>query len=216
MSPTPHPSDTYVTPSASISVATDGTVVVDADWLRALELRVHTLETALEEQSAALVDARAQLDDSRRRGGDLDRVRLVVEALQQRVSGDPEKESVLNRMEAALARLSPSPGLHRPALPTPVADTRAASAAPPPLTVALPEAIAPAPVAAPHPPPLGDLPTPPPAPAATPEPEAAQPGPVEPVPVEPVPEDAVLPVPAPPVPVASAARRRRWRLGGTA
>lgn len=211
MSPTSHPSDTYSTQPPSIPVATDETVVVDSGWLRALELRAHTLETALEEQSAALAEARAQLHDSRLRGGDLERVRLVVEALRERISGDPEKESVLNRMEAALARLSASPGLHRPALPTPVAGTRAASAAPPPLPAALPEVVAPAPLA--DQPLLVDLQTPPLPSPVTPEPEAAPPRTVE-----PVPEEAVLPVPAPPVPVPvpTAGHRRRWRLRGTA
>lgn len=186
-----------------IPVATDDSVVVDSVWLRSLRLRVHTLETALEEQDALLAEARAQLHERDLAGGDLERVRLIVEALRQRVSGDQEKESVLNRMEAALARLSASPRLHRPALPPPVAGTRTASAAPPPRVG--PGASPPAPAAAPHPPPRVDVATP----AATPDPEAAPPRAVE-----PVPEEAVLPVPAPPVP--STAHRRRWRRRGVA
>lgn len=195
------PSHTSSTHAPVVPVATDDSVVVDSVWLRSLRLRVQTLETALEEQDASLAEARAQLHERNLGGGDLERVRLIVEALRQRVSGDDENESVLNRMEAALARLSASPRLHRPALPTPVAGTRAASAAPPPGVG--PGASPPAPPAAPHPAPLVDFPTP----AATPDSEAAPPRTVE-----PVPEEAVLPVPAPPVP--STAHGRRWRRRG--
>ena len=214
MSPTGRPSHTTSTQPPSAPVVTDDSVSVTVDSVRLqeLRLRVHTLETALEEQEASLADAQAQLYEGRLRSGDLERVRLILEALRQRVSGDPEKESVLNRMEAALARLSASPRMHRPALPTRVAGTRAVSVAPP-LPASLPEFTPPAPLATPHPSPLVDLPAPPPAPApaeaATPDSEADPPRTVE-----PVPEEAVLPVPAPSVPAT--ARGRRWRRTGSA
>lgn len=206
---TRRPSHIPSTQAPSTPIATDGSVVVDSAWLESLRLRVHTLETTLQEHTASLADARAQLPDSSLGGGDLERARLVVEALRQRVSGDEEKESVLNRVEAALGRLSTSPRLHRPALPTPVAGSRAASAAqpppppPPPPPGVAPGAIPPAPPTAPHPAPLVDVPPP----AAAPHSEAAPPRTVE-----PVPEEAVLPVPAPPVP--STPHGRRWRRRG--
>jgi hypothetical protein len=237
--------------AASTSVAdtrdideTEATVEAnDADasepaWLRALRSRVHLLEVTLEDQHAALARTQAQLEESIRREGDLTRVLLTVKALRERVNGNPESQSLLDRVEAAVSRLAPSPGLQRPTLPTPPQPTPAAAREPSeylPLPPHLPTAplpgveaalVTPSPLTTPDtaqaPQPEAVIPdvvadAPPAAasttaaePHATPDSTTA----VAPPTMPPAPDARVLPIPA--LPIQPVPRARRWRRGGAA
>jgi hypothetical protein len=103
---------------ANATVAVD---ILEHPRVRALQLHVRTLETALEEQSARL--AQAQRDIGRQRERDMDRVLVTLGALRNRISGDPRSESVFNRLEAAVVRLAPARAPDRPALPAPLTAT---------------------------------------------------------------------------------------------
>jgi hypothetical protein len=207
--------------------------------LRALRSRVSILEVTLEDQDAALARTQAQLAESIRRESDLTRVRLTLQALRERLNGNPQSQSLLDRVEAAVSRLAPSPGLQRPTLPTAPQPTPAADREPSecsPLRAHLPAAPAPgveaalvtlSPIAAPD---TAQAPQPeavvpevvadaPPVPAST---TAAESPPVTPDPTEavappslpPASDARVLPVPA--LPIQPVPRARRWRRGGAA
>jgi hypothetical protein len=173
--------------------ATESADDVEPMWVRALHLHVRTLETTLVEQSASLAEARAQLDASSRGGGDMERVLLTVDALREQMKENPESVSVLNRVEAAVTRLSSRSALGRPALPARVPGARVAllPSTPPPVP---PAAVTVAPAA--------EEVIPVPVPAAAPRAEA------------PTSDERVLPVPAPPAQDGS--RGSRWRRRGTA
>jgi hypothetical protein len=236
------PPDQQVTPAAPSSVGrsrdirqtqaasqADDPVVAEPAWLQALRSRVHTLESTIEEQELTPTRTQAQLDETDSREGDLARVGLTLKALRERVSGQPESEAILDRVEAALSRLNASPGLHRPTLPVTVArasvvlgslapEPSTGPAASPVLIIGEPAAITPAPI--PPPPPvipepaaITPAPIPPPPPAAPPdahEPSATEAPPA----VTPTREERVLPVPA--NPVAPSPKARRWRRRGAA
>nr|CAA9341452.1 MAG: hypothetical protein AVDCRST_MAG46-2018 [uncultured Nocardioidaceae bacterium] len=192
--------------------ADDNPVVMEPAWLRALRSRVHILEAALTDQDASLARAQAQLDASHnRREGDIARVRLTLQALRERVGVNPESQILLDRVEAAVSRLSPAPGLQRPTLPavsgeeprlapvSPGAAPDTANALPPVAVVPQPSAIAHTSAAT--------------TPAAEPPPETPDTSTEEETgAVPPAPATRVLPVPAPPV--QSVPRAGRWRRRG--
>jgi hypothetical protein len=198
--------DTQATGGANDPVATEPA------WLRALRARVHILEATLADQEASLARAQERLDESDRREGDLARIRLILQALRERVSGNPESQGVLDRVEAAVSRLAPPSGLLRPSLPAPVTGAGPALVARPPR--AAPDAAHAAPPVAVVPkrparmPPAAAT-----APAAEPPPEAPdRSAAVKPPAVPPAAAARVLPVPAPPV--QSVPRAGRWRRRG--
>lgn len=92
--------------------------------VKALRMQVRALERALEEQMLCS----EQQDPQPPAGGDLDRVRVVIGALRDRFGDTPDAARVLNRVEAAVARLDESGVPGRPVLPPPV--TTAPGAAP--------------------------------------------------------------------------------------
>jgi hypothetical protein len=203
--------------------------------LRALRSRVSVLEVTLEDQDAALARTQAQLAESIRRESDLTRVRLTLQALRERLNGNPQSQNLLDRVDAAVSRLAPSPGLQRPTLPTASQPTPAADTEPSeysPLRPHLPAAPVPGVETAPAPPSLlaaPDTAQAPPTQAAVPDvgpgapPTAATTAAAEPPPDTPDPSTTVAPpasdarvLPVPALPIEPPTRVRRWRRGGTA
>jgi hypothetical protein len=83
--------------------------------VRSLQLHVRTLETVLEEQSTRLAQVRRDIDA--RQGKDLERVLVAVGALRGRVGDEVNGEQVLDRVEAAVIRLTQPATAARPVLP---------------------------------------------------------------------------------------------------
>lgn len=186
----------------------DASAAPEAPHVRALRMQVRALESALEEQVAAVAQARFELEQpepEQEPGRDLARVLVTMGALREQLRGDVGAEHVLDRIEAAVTRLGSSRVPGRPALPAPSAlgPAPAPIAAAPATVAPAPTAITPAAVAAPAtaaPATTMALPEATTPPSSTPE--------VEPTPPLADPQP-VLPVPAPaPQPVS---RGKSWR-----
>jgi hypothetical protein len=112
---------------------------------RALQLHIRALEAALDEQSERL--AQSQLHETSQPGRDMERVLLTIGALRDRMQTSPESEGLLNRVEAAVARLAVTAVATvpaRPALPALIPVERRALTAPTqPAIVAVAAAVAP-------------------------------------------------------------------------
>jgi hypothetical protein len=103
---------------------------------RALHLHIRALEAALEEQSVRL--GQSQLHETSQPGRDMERVLLTIGALRDRMKTSPESEGLLNRVEAAVARLALTAVPARPTLPALIPVERRALAAPAqPATIAV-------------------------------------------------------------------------------
>jgi hypothetical protein len=109
---------------------------------RALQLHIRALEAALDEQSERL--AQSQLHETSQPGRDMERVLLTIGALRDRMQMSPGSEGLLNRVEAAVARLAVTAVSARPALPALIPVERRALTAPTqPAIVAVAAAVAP-------------------------------------------------------------------------
>jgi hypothetical protein len=156
--------------------------------VRSLQLHVRTLETALEEQSTRLMQARRDIDE--RRAADLERVLVTIGSLRGRLGGELDGNRVLDRVEAAVLRLSQGTTPARPALPVHWAGSRPATAEPTDAGDIAPQTSSA--TAAPAETPSGERPF-------------AVPAPAQSV------EEVVLPVPAPQCDFAPSRRRRLRR-----
>jgi hypothetical protein len=102
---------------AELTTSTNRNAVdpMQSPQVRSLHLHVRTLETVLEEQSTLLAQVRRDVDV--RQGQDLERVLVAVGALRGRVGDEVNGEQVLDRVEAAVIRLTQPATAVRPALP---------------------------------------------------------------------------------------------------
>jgi len=102
--------------------------------VRVLRLLVRSLETALEEQqSLGVAQSGRDIEHERAqaRADESQRILLTIQGMREATASDPEAEHVLNRIEAALTRLSTPSSAGRPVLPDRVPEQPDQRAAPP-------------------------------------------------------------------------------------